>query len=573
MSNDCLVLCGPSSPPSSSQRKSSKTLPLALSRPRQNVTLKVRDISRRLVTNLPLLFTDLLEISTYVFCADQAVTRGGDGTANVGANWRRQFHFVIPVRQPSFWKRQEVIEALIETLGFLSEDDYTFTFQKLSSPPEVETYFEFSQEAGGIFRAEDVSLFSGGLDSLAGALEAMEAHKGSVALVTHFSTPKTAGWQADLVRELAELRSKSVHPFHVPVWVQKEEGLSQEDSQRTRSFLYASLAATVAHMFRLSKIRFYENGVVSINLPVSAQIIGARATRTTHPQTLRGFSKLFSLMAERSFTVENPFIWKTKAEVVQFIKSRYPQLIKRTRSCTRTFAATKLKNHCGRCSQCIDRRFAVIAANATKHDPQVMYDVDLFTGERQDTKDVTLAESYARTATEIDDMSDQQFFSRFGEAARAIRALDGPANENARRIFDLYKRHAHEVTQVLASALKQYAKKIVKKSLPPSCLLMLAGWSGERRVETLICSPDFRTVRYGGREWNLTLNQARVVERLVKALRDGAPALSQDTLLEGLGISSKRLQDVFKGSSAWRTLVVGVPGKKGLYRINPEFSQ
>ncbi|PIQ82275.1 MAG: hypothetical protein COV76_04445 [Candidatus Omnitrophica bacterium CG11_big_fil_rev_8_21_14_0_20_64_10] len=570
MSHEHVVLCGSCSPPGSLS-KSSKTFALALSEPHQNITLKVTDISRRLVAKLPPLFTDLLEIATYVFCADQAVTRGGDGTANVGADWRRQFRFVIPVRQPGFWKRAEVLEALSGTLGFLSEDNYEFTFQKLASPPEAESYFEFAQGEVGSFRAEEVCLFSGGLDSLAGALELI-GQKKRVALVSHRSSPKTAGWQTALMKDLVELCPRPLKPFYIPVWVRKDEVLSREITQRSRSFLYVSLAATVAHMFKLNRVRFYENGVVSMNLPVSAQIIGARATRTTHPKTLRGFAELLSLITGRTFAVENPFLWKTKTDVVRIAQGLRPQLIKRTRSCSKTFQATKLNPHCGRCSQCIDRRFAVLAAGASKHDPQEMYAADLLTGERTDPKDVTLAESYARTAGEILTMSDEQFFSRFGEAAPAIRALEGSTDENARRLLDLHKRHAQEVTQVLTAAVKQRARDIVKRRLPPSCLLMLAGWPKKQQVETLVHSPDFRMVRHGETTWELSTNQARVTERLIKAMRDRTPVMSQAALLEELNISSERLRDVFKGSSAWNTLVV--KGKtKGTYRINPKFSQ
>jgi hypothetical protein len=72
------------------------------------------------------------------------------------------------------------------------------------------------------------------------------------------------------------------------------EDLNREYTQRSRSFLYAALGATVAAMVGRDRIRFYENGVVSLNLPVSAQAIGARATRTTHPRVLNGFAELFT---------------------------------------------------------------------------------------------------------------------------------------------------------------------------------------------------------------------------------------------------------------------------------------
>ena len=84
--------------------------------------------------------------------------------------------------------------------------------------------------------------------------------------------------------------------MHVPVLVTRRESLRvQEYTQRSRSFLYAALACTVARLFANSKVRFFENGVVSINLPISEQVVGARATRTTHPLVLGAvFVKFFS---------------------------------------------------------------------------------------------------------------------------------------------------------------------------------------------------------------------------------------------------------------------------------------
>ena len=74
----------------------------------------------------------------------------------------------------------------------------------------------------------------------------------------------------------------------------------------------AALAAVVARSFGLRRIRFYENGVVSMNLPISEQAIGGRATRTTHPQVLNGYAALFRLLTDGAFEVENPFLWLTK---------------------------------------------------------------------------------------------------------------------------------------------------------------------------------------------------------------------------------------------------------------------
>ena len=108
-------------------------------------------------------------------------------------------------------------------------------------------------------------------------------------------------------------------PLHVGVRIHKNKSLNREYTQRTRSFLYVAIGATIARMLNLRSVRFYENGILSLNLPVCAQVVGGRATRTTHLRVLKGFQEILSLVVGGQFTVENPFIWKTKADIVEAI--------------------------------------------------------------------------------------------------------------------------------------------------------------------------------------------------------------------------------------------------------------
>ena len=62
-------------------------------------------------------------------------------------------------------------------------------------------------------------------------------------------------------------------------------------------------------------IRFFENGIVSHNLPIAEQVVGARATRSTHPKVLRSLSELMSLVIGRAIVIDNPLVWQTKGEV------------------------------------------------------------------------------------------------------------------------------------------------------------------------------------------------------------------------------------------------------------------
>lgn len=194
-----LVLCGQAE---ARCAQNEETLRLSLDGPRPNIALRIEDVSRRMVANVPNLLTDLIEIATYVFCADQAVSRGGDVMKAMGTAWRRQFRLVVPVREPERWSSPEVSGSLTHALTFLSDDEFRFEFTKLSRPRAFQSYLDLECDASAAFRPDEVLLFSGGLDSLGGAIDELAGGR-SVALVSHQSSPKMAKRQRQLAAELA----------------------------------------------------------------------------------------------------------------------------------------------------------------------------------------------------------------------------------------------------------------------------------------------------------------------------------------------------------------------------------
>src|SRR5262245_61344523 len=146
-------------------------LSLALSGRSQNISLRLEDISKKLIRNIPSLLVDLIEIATYVFCADQATSRGGEVQQGMGTDWRRDFRFIIPVRNPGHWSGRRIVEVLSSALAFLSDDKYVFEFEEATSPVPIQNYLEFGDDGDAGFKADEVILFSGGLDSLGGAVE------------------------------------------------------------------------------------------------------------------------------------------------------------------------------------------------------------------------------------------------------------------------------------------------------------------------------------------------------------------------------------------------------------------
>jgi 7-cyano-7-deazaguanine synthase in queuosine biosynthesis len=468
--NEHLVLC---SGVNAEPRGDEKLLTLNLHGGSANVRLEIEDISRRLLANLSDVHADLLEIASYVYASDSAVSRGGRTDSHLGAMWRRKFRFVIPVRQLGLWSSNSVTASLVETISFLSDDDYEFEFRKLEKPPSVETYFPLSGTSDAKFTPDEVILFSGGLDSFAGTVDELVAHGKKVALVSHRSASKITEAQNYLISQLRR-RFGADRVLHVPVRANLKDDMGKEPTHRTRSFLFAAIGAVTGHLLDRQRIFFFENGVVSLNLPPVGQVVGARATRTTHPQALGGFRRIVSKVLGQSFDISNPYSWITKSEVVErIVQGDCADLIRHTRSCTRVHAMTKLHPHCGQCSQCIDRRFAVLAAGQKQEDPGEAYTVDLLLGSRGPGPDREMSLAYIRSASRICRMKDVDFFTHYGETSRIVSHFNEPAGTVARRIYELHRRHAAAICRVFDAGFDANKADIRNGSLPPDCLLSL----------------------------------------------------------------------------------------------------
>lgn len=490
-----IILCGGARP---AGIKPAQALSLDVAGPHPNIHLKLAGVSHSMALGLSATLADLLEIAAYVFGADQAVSRGSP--SDTGERWRRRFEFHIPVRSPALWSRPDITEALTSVLSFLSEDDYSFQFAPSQAPVPGHLYLEDLVPACEV---DQVLLFSGGTDSLGGAVQATLGEEQSVALVSHRTTPRRVESTDNLASSIAR-RAPHRAVRHIAAWATRTEDVGQEHTQRSRPFLLATLAASVAAMLGLDRIRVYENGITSINLPVASQVVGARAARATHPQTIKGLAQLFSLVLDREFKIETPFLWRTKADILQLIKARgCGDLLPLAVSCSRTAGATGCPTHCGRCSRCIDRRFAALAAGLSEEeDPAHLYGVDLLTGERAPGEERTLVESFVQRANRLRGLNDQTFFAAFPEAVRALRHVDLPSGEAAQRLLELHQRHALEVRQVLAEGLRAHVADFQAGCLPDSCLLVLAvpvRYLQARSEST----PSHPTFRLDGEVWRV----------------------------------------------------------------------
>jgi hypothetical protein len=442
--------------------------------PKSNVHISFENVAKVFQQDVSPRLIDFLEIAAYVFSADCSTARGTEWADNNSTEpWTRDLAFVIPVRHPEFWEAPQIKGLLEEVLNFLSNDIYSFHFELLKQDRVDQQYFEFGERNDWPFgRPERVVMFSGGLDSLSGAVEAASAGTKSV-LVSHRSAPMLDARQRKL---FADLQQRFPNQFiHVPVWINKAGTFNREPTQRTRSFLYSALGTLVAQSVQAGGVRFYENGIVSLNLPIAQEAIRARASRTTHPIALHLLESLCAAVTERTFVVDNPFIFKTKKEVVETLAGhKAADLIADTCSCSHLMFQSKDQRHCGRCSQCIDRRFATTAAGLLAYDSDKDYAIDVFLGPRNNPLEKAIAADYALHGIELHKRSEEELAAIFNtEISRAVR-YEPKRGEAAQAIIAMHKRHGETVTQVLEQQVTDNRAGLIQRTLDKTSLLALA---------------------------------------------------------------------------------------------------
>ncbi len=457
-----------------------------------HVTLRIENFHLPLGRTLSPRFIDLLEIAAYVYAADQATVRQYQDTDRFGIDWRQKLHFRIPVRDVVFWQNVAVKSVLAEVLNFLGDHFFTFEFTKATKPVPFQEYLTFEKGAEKPLSSYDeIAMFSGGLDSLAGAVEALRHHHRRMVFVTHLPTTKNNRLIANLRSELRAL-SPGAPPLHIAIEVNKSRELGKEPTQRVRSFLFACLGATTAHAFGMEGLTFFENGVISLNLPLCGQVVGGRATRTTHPRVLAGFSRLFTLAFDHQFEVTNPYLNKTKAGVVRvFREQNATALIAKSVSCAHTWERRSDATHCGECSQCLDRRLAMLSADAFDDDPEAIYRTNIFTDPLPKKTDRILVSTYLERARMMRTISTaEEFMIHYSEVLDALPYVDGANPDRALRVlFDLYKRHAVEIDHAIRAMFVRFFDDIRDHRLPGDCLVRIVTDSSGTAPIPIIATP------------------------------------------------------------------------------------
>lgn len=453
-----VFLCnGASLPPS--HDASAHVLPLDYrrdARPRL-VTLNLPNFVDQLY-HLPPRILDLLEIAAYVFAGDRAAYRGAHDAVEYHA-WARSMHFVVRVRDVHFWQQRRVSDKLSAALCFMTGDlKYTFDFQPGHNTPPT-SLFDREDFIVSARAPASVALFSGGLDSLTGVLQRLQSTDDDVYLISHRSgQPSTKRTQARLAQALITAFPGRVRHYSFDCGLASRRGA--EETQRTRAFLFNSVAFAVSHRLGLDTLFAYENGVTSLNFHRRQDLSNARASRTTHPQTHTLMADFLSELHGRSLTISNPFWTNTKADVFGILSSTDTgrNLITSSVSCSKTFQRLPANaSHCGACFQCVDRRLAAYAAGVHDVDDTGIYSSDVFRQKIETQEARTTAVDYVRQAREFACTTEDAFAAeRLAELSDVTQhvGLDEDAAVNA--IWSLCHRHGNQVMHGLNEVRRRF---------------------------------------------------------------------------------------------------------------------
>jgi hypothetical protein len=184
--------------------------------------------------------------------------------------------------------------------------------------------------------------------------------------------------------------------------------------------------------------------------------------------------ELCTAVSGRDFAIDNPYLYKTKKDVVESLKThRAEHLIGHTCSCAHMMFKAKAQQHCGSCSQCIDRRFAIVAAGLQAQDPETDYEIDVFTGAREEGPEKSMAVDYTRHALELSQRSEAELAARFNmELSRAAR-YEPKRSQAVGQLLAMHKRHGETIFAVLKEVLKEQAEPLLQGKVDENSLLAL----------------------------------------------------------------------------------------------------
>ena len=341
---------------------------------------------------LPANAADLLDLALAIYAADRS-SRRDYKRSDTG---QRRIDVQLALRNPDYWTAPGTADRLQEFLYWLSGDEWSFRLERRGAAQTPAESGAFLLKVP-LEPPVSVSLFSGGLDSLAGlACRTVEELGGSRVLVsgyTHNRLRSRQQSQVQYIRSVLDERSPGTGAsvWHVAVGfgMRRPERGREERGQRTRALVFLALGATAAVQAGTDTLWVYENGVGALNLPINETQLGLDNYRGVHPRSLRMFEALVEPVLGREVRVRNPFLFHTKAEMCRpLLPAGLAGAVEHTITCDSfPMRIPDQASQCGHCTSCVLRRQALHAAGLGAYDPASAYRHDVRSGRAALSKD------------------------------------------------------------------------------------------------------------------------------------------------------------------------------------------
>ncbi len=340
-------------------------------------------ISNPFCQSLDPLLADWVDVALFAYVADRLSPRRDPKNPQRMFQWARRMNLKVPVRRLDVWQQSGVVAALSDVLRHFTDDEWHFEFvaRRGRGHSAAQQRYLFSAPPSG---PTMVALYSGGLDSFAGAAQqCAELSDHSFVFVSGETNPRQSSAQRDQVRALIRQFKREVCHVTVPFrvnWEGKTHKGVEDVSQRTRGFLFSTLGAVTAITSGSSELYIYENGIGAINLPYDATQLGTSNSRAVHPLSLLRMSRFAELLTSSPFAFQNPYLFQTKGEMCRHPAVRgLANYVPLTFSCDGFPVQTKGKPQCGSCTSCLLRRLSLEAAKLSAFDRADQYICDLLT--------------------------------------------------------------------------------------------------------------------------------------------------------------------------------------------------
>jgi len=388
---------------------------------------------------------DLLRIAAGVYAIDRIQRRnfrkGGFGVRCLAVK--------IEVRQPDFWMAPAVVEQLEQIQALLTGDMWSFTFEAISACSQGDEHqgrLEWPVDQ----TVDRIALYSGGLDSAAGLAHRLIHGNDRYGLLTvrHQAGLKSlCEGQISAIQNL--LGSAEIPTASVVAGLRKGKAVRlslQERTQRTRTFFFCALAAIMARAHSVKDVDVFENGVGAINFPLmTGMMMGAFATKGSHPTFLREMSSFCSNILDSEVSFHLPFGGMTKGEILKSLLGHgLDGWLSSSRSCVHTSMRVKGIQHCGVCPACIERRQAFAVAGI---EDETAYQVDVFSNPPNSGTEAAYFRLYREEAA--------AWIATRPSALRRmgwhLRLTNVPADQRE-QVEALWMRHSQEVIEVFGDA-------------------------------------------------------------------------------------------------------------------------